>query len=428
MSERAGRSTTTSVATPWPGDRADVAILDPDGPPGVAFIRALGGRGIDVHAFSNASRPAGRYSTHLRSLTASPSLLDTDRAVDWLADRMSDGRIGLVAPTSDYAVFAAAAAMEHAGIQPPAGVPGIGPVWACLHKGVFADRLTAIGVDTVPQRLPTSLAEAIAAADELGYPVILKPRTHVGVGLERGGVVHDRAELEAVFREYTIEGADRSGFARDPDLGWPMMQSFRAGPRTDVISVAGCLGPDGELWAVGGCRKLAQWPPGAGIGTLFEVCDVDEYVELTKRVVAATLGHGIFELELLVDHDAGTRFPIDLNPRAYGQVALEVARGNDLPGLWYRLATDVELDPLPARQPLPEVWQSGTTYLPGAVLGIVAGPDRRRRAAELRSLMRRPRVGSIYDAGDRTPALVLAMTLLRHPGSFVRPFLPERFR
>ena len=418
-------STTTST---WPGGRVDVAILDPDGPPGVAFIRALGSRGVEVHAFSSVSRPAGRYSKHLGSLAESPSLLDTDRAVDWLAGLMSTGDIGLVAPTSDYAVFAAAAAMDQAGIDPPAAIPGIDATWACLHKGVFDERLRSIGVDTVPQRLPTSLDEAIAAADELGYPVILKPRTHVGVGLERGGVVHDRAELEAVFHEYPIEGADRAGLVRDPELGWPLMQSFRAGPSTDVISVAGCLGPDGELWAVGGCRKLSQWPPGAGIGTLFETCDVDAYLDLTVRVVAATLGEGIFELELLVDHDAGTCFPIDLNPRAYGQVALEVARGNDLPGLWYRLATGTELPALPARDPLPEVWQSGTTHLPGAVLGILAGPDRRRRASELRTLMRRPRVGSIYDARDRTPAAVLALTLLRHPGSFVRPFLPERFR
>ncbi len=427
MSERAGRSSTDATAG-WPADRTDVAILDPDGPPGVAFIRALGSRGVDVHGFSSTERPAGRYSKHLTSLADSPSLLDTDRAVDWLAGRMTDGTIGLVAPTSDYAVFAAAAAMDAASIAPPPGIPGIDAVWACLHKGEFADRLDAIGVDTVPQRLPTSLDDAITAADELGYPVILKPRTHVGVGLERGGVVHDRAELEAVFREYPIVGADRSGLARDPDLGWPLMQSFRAGPNTDVVSVAGCLGTDGTLWAVGGCRKLAQWPPGAGIGTLFETCDVDAYLDATVAVVGATLGEGIFELEFLVDHDTGACFPIDLNPRAYGQVSLEVARGNDLPGLWYRLATGAVLDPLPARDPVPDVWQSGTTYLPGAVLGIVAGPDRRRRASELRTLMRRPRVGSIYDRSDRAPAAVLALTLLRHPGSFVRPFLPERFR
>lgn len=427
MNERAGRPSTDAAAG-WPAGRTDVAVLDPDGPPGVSFIRALGSRGVDVHGFSSTARPAGRYSKHLASLTESPSLLDTDRAVDWLAGRLSDSTIGLVAPTSDYAVFAAAAAMDVAGIESPPGIPGIDAVWACLHKGVFDERLKAIGVDTVPQRLPTSLDDAIAAADELGYPVILKPRTHVGVGLERGGVVHDRAELEAVFREYPIDGADRSGLSRDPDLGWPLMQSFRAGPNTDVVSVAGCLGPDGRLWAVGGCRKLAQWPPGAGIGTLFETCDVEQHLDATVAVVGATLGSGIFELEWLVDHDAGTSFPIDLNPRAYGQVSLEVARGNDLPGLWYRLATGAELAALPAHDPAPEVWQSGTTYLPGAVLGIVAGPDRRRRLRELRSLMRRPRVGSIYDGDDRKPAAVLALTLLRHPGSFVRPFLPERFR
>lgn len=416
-----------SANQPWPGSaRADVALLDADGPPGVAFIRSLGSRAVPVDAYSHESRPAGKTSKYLRSFASSPSPYDTDVFVDWLAGEMSNNSIGLVAPTSDYTVFAAAAAMDLAGITPPPGLPGIDAVWSCLHKGVFADRMSEIGFPTVPQRLPTSLDEAYAAADELGYPVIVKPRTHVGVGLERGGVVHDRDGLAAVFRHYDVDGAERAGLSRDPDLGWPLMQSFRGGPNTDVISVSGCLGDDGELWAIGGSRKLAQWPPGAGIGSLFESVDVTEYVDVTVRAIRATLGSGIFELELLIDHDTGDCWPIDLNPRAYGQVALEIARGNDLPALWYRMATGIELRPLPQPDEPPEIWQSGLTYLPGAVMEIVAGPDRREKLTAFRELMARPRVGSIYDADDPKPARALVVDMLRHPGSIIRPFIPRR--
>jgi hypothetical protein len=68
------------------------------------------------------------------------------------------------------------------------------------------------------------------------------------------------------------------------------------------------------------------------------------------------------------------------------------------------------------------------TYLPGAIMEAVTGPDRRVRATALRDLMRRPRVGSMYDRDDPIPSIVLGLSLLRHPGSFVRPFLPGRRR
>lgn len=419
----------TSSRSVWPHPaRADVAVLDPDGPPGVAFIRALGRRAVPVDAFTHERLPAGRTSRHLRWLDRSPSPYDTDRYVDWLADRMARDDIGLVAPTSDYAVFAAAAAMDLVGIDPPPGISGLAATWSCLHKGEFATHMERIGFPTVPQRLPTSLDDALVAADELGYPVMVKPRTHVGVGLARGGIARDERELRTMFREADVTGAGRTAVSLDPDLGWPMIQAFRGGDHVDVVSVSGCLGPGGEVWAIGGCRKLAQWPPGAGIGSLFESYPIDDVTELAVAAVRSTLGAGIFELEVLVDRRTGERWPIDLNPRAYGQVALEIARGNDLPGLWYRLATGISLRSLPIPRTPPEVWQSGLTHLPGALIDVATGPDRRARAGALRTLMRRPRVGAMYDRDDPLPALVLGANLLSSPTTVIRPFLPSRRR
>jgi hypothetical protein len=48
---------------------------------------------------------------------------------------------------------------------------------------------------------------------------------------------------------------------------------------------------------------------------------------------------GIFEIELLVDSEH--LCAIDLNPRAFGFLALDIARGIDLPWLW--LSTTIKL-------------------------------------------------------------------------------------
>jgi hypothetical protein len=57
------------------------------------------------------------------------------------------------------------------------------------------------------------------------------------------------------------------------------------------------------------------------------------------RTVDQLISRGIFELELI---DAGgSLFAIDLNPRAFGFIALDVALGRDLPWLWLLSTIDV---------------------------------------------------------------------------------------
>jgi predicted ATP-grasp superfamily ATP-dependent carboligase len=355
-------------------------------------------------------------------------LHDTDRYVDWLADELSSGRIGLVAPTSDYVVFATAMALERAGMPAPTGVPDLESAWRCLHKPRFGEVMAEIGFPTVEYRTPTSPEQAFEDADELGYPLIIKPRSHVGIGLFRGAIISDRADLAARFRAAPTGHASASAAVLDPDLAWPFLQQFLPLERAEVVSISGCLGCDGSVMAIGQSRKLAQWPPGVGIGSMFEHMPLSDVADRAIAAVRATLGSGLFEIEMCVDRATGEAWPIDLNPRAYGQITLEVARGNDLPALWYELATGTKLSERAPKSPLPELWEAGLTYYPGAIAGVLTGPDRRARAARFVGAYRRPSVGSIFEWRDPMPSLVLAFTMLRNPTTVIRPFLPSGLR
>lgn len=403
-----------------------VAVLDPDGPPGVAFIRSLGRRGVRVVAYSTSKGAAGRWSRAAAGFERSPGVHDAERYLDWLTEMMSSGAITHVAPTSDYTVYAAAIARQRAGIEVPAGGVSLESAWACLHKPTFDGVAAEVGFAPVPGALPTSLDEANAAAERLGYPLVIKPRTHIGVGLERGAIVHDADELAASFARAPIDPAHVEALALDPDLGWPMLQRFIMSDQLEIVSVSGCIGADGEADHVGHTSKLAQWPPGLGVGSLFESRPAERHTALALAVVERALGTGLFELELAIDRTTDSAWPIDLNPRAYGQVALEIARGNDLPGAWFELATGIELDPLPVSDPLPELWVSAMAHHPGAMVGLLRGPHRGAELRRLRSLRRRPRVGAVADRRDPVPALVMSAQMLRHPGSLVRPFLKRR--
>jgi hypothetical protein len=88
---------------------------------------------------------------------------------------------------------------------------------------------------------------------------------------------------------------------------------------------------------VNASRKVLQRPRKLGVGLCFETAAVDE--DLAERVLSMcrNVGYrGVFEIEML---DAlGRRMLIDFNPRFFGQMAFDVARGTDLPLLAYLLA------------------------------------------------------------------------------------------
>lgn len=406
--------------------RPSVAVLDPDGPPGVAFIRSLGRRGVDVVAYSASPRIAGRWSRHVARHERSPDVHDAEPYLTWLTEALTDGTITHVAPTSDYTVSSVAIARERAGLPTPPGGVSLTAAWACLHKPTF-DRIAAdVGFDPVPGALPTSVDEAIEAGHRLGYPLVIKPRTHIGVGLARGAIVHDASELAAQFACAPIDPAHTEALAFDPDLGWPMIQRLVGGESLDVVSISGCVPADGPALHVGHTRKLAQWPPGLGIGSLFEACPPEQHTPAALRLVEQALGSGLFEIEIAIDRSTGEAWPIDLNPRAYGQVSLEIARGNDLPGAWYELATGIELEPATVADPVPELWVSAMAHHPGALVTLVRGPNRRKELRRLRALRARPRTGAAADRRDPLPAVVMAAQMLRHPGSLIRPFFRRR--
>lgn len=403
-----------------------VAVLDADGPPGIAFIRSLGARGIPVDAYGHRRFPAGRFSRHVRSYHRSPSPYETDRYVEWLAEEFSSGRIRLVAPTSDYVVFAVAEAMDLAEIAHSVGMPSSDVAWNSLHKGQFGEAMESVGFPTLPYRLPTSAVQALEAADELGYPVVLKPRSHVGVGLYRGSVAHDASQLAESFQRLDVGDECALGLARDPDLGWPLLQHYVDNPHIHKVSVAGCIGADGEVLAAGLSRTMAQSPPRVGIGTMFEALAPSPIVDRAVDAVRMALGPGLFEIEVCVDRETGDAWPIDLNPRAYGQISLEIARGNDLPALWYQLVTGVEQRDMDIASPVPEVWQAGVMYYASALGGLFSGPNRRAQWSEIVAHAKRPRVGSVFQWKDPIPAIVLSAHTLRNPRALIRPFLSRR--
>ena len=404
-----------------------VAVFDAGYPPAVAFIRSLGRAGVPIIVGADSRLSAGRFSRYVTEVRSAPSPAETETFVDWVVDGLQTGLFDLVAPTSDLVTFAMAEVADRLPGTDFGWSPSSEAIRACLFKLDFSRAMSAAGFPTPITCGPASVAEALAAAEALGYPVMIKPRSHVVDFGYRGGVASCPAELVAEFaaREQVVDALPPSVAKLDPQAGLPLVQQYLPIARCDVVSVSGCLDADGRPLAVGVSRKLAQWPPKVGVGTLFEA--LPEQQPYTQRAVDAVrhvLGVGLFELELLVDRQTGEAWPIDLNPRGFGQISLDIATGNDLPRAWYRTVTGLELagDRRPPRPP-PLLWRQGLQFYTGEAVGLARGPRRVSRLRRLVRRMRYPSVGAMMVWYDVAPAIAFVLLGLRHPGGLIRPFL-----
>ena len=263
------------------------------------------------------------------------------------------------------------------------------------------------------------------AADEIGYPLVLKPRTHVGVGPARGLVAETPAELAGAFVPYGLDQFQSIVLRHDPDLALPVLQRYHQLGSVDVVSVTGCLAPDGELLGVGHSRKVSQSPRRFGVGTMFEPLPHQPFTDAAVEAVRQVLGSGVFELEVLVDRATSEVWAVDLNPRAFGQISLDIALGNDLPVLWYRSVTGVAIPSTPPRRRAPRYWHEAVSSYVGFAVRFARGTDRGGIARHAYHRIVVPSVRAMFEWHDPVPGVLFGLAHLRHPRALVRPFLVD---
>jgi predicted ATP-grasp superfamily ATP-dependent carboligase len=404
-----------------------VAVFDIDLPPGVAYLRSLARAGVDVQTFSDDRMAAGRSSRFAGRVKRCPPVMRTDEFVAFVADGISDGSLELIAPTSDYVAFAVAAAVQKLGIDAATvGHPEPSGVCTALFKADFYTRMEQLGFPVPAWALVSDLAGAEAAAERIGYPVVLKPRGHAGVGLSRGKVVGTPAAMVAAFKPWWTSSTDHETvLAIDPDIAVPLVQRYFELGTIDVISVSGYLRRDGSVGAVSYARKVSQSPRRLGVGTMFEPVDPPAFAEAAVAAVRSILGSGVFELEIIVDRRTGEHFALDLNPRGFGQISLDIGRGFDLPVLWYNDVTGADLASGSRRRRPAELWHDAIGSYVGFGVRFVRGPRRLGIAQHAWGRLVAPTVGAMHDWGDPLPSVRFVIDHFRHPRAFLRPFLVD---
>ncbi|MDB6100311.1 MAG: hypothetical protein JWO52_310, partial [Gammaproteobacteria bacterium] len=272
----------------------------------------------------------------------------------------------------------------------------------------------------------------IATAERLGFPLMMKPKSHLVVGDERGRVLNDLGELREYYRPYEISPGRDSLAERYPELLWPLLQKYVPSARTRVFSVSGYKDPDAGIIAASLSCKRRQWPPDTGISTSQVSAADARILSRGLETVDKLVSCGIFELELL--ESGAELLAIDLNPRAFGFIDLDIALGNDLPWLWFestlrpltaglatanpqRLPAPLTVTPpaaIECRLPIPYT----ISRCINALFGVRSADEIESDAVNATRVI--PMLGHW---NDPLPMLLANLQQLRHPGSLIRPYV-----
>ena len=373
-----------AVARLAAGGAAPALVVDVGWVSGLAAIRSLGRARIPVLAVDHRRSPLGFRSRYATPVRCPDPHDDLDGFLELLAE-VGDaiGRPAPVFPTHDEPLNLIARGRDSLGARFLYPFPPWETLELVQSKRAQLERAEEAGVGVPGTRHPRTEADAAAAAEELGYPVLVKPS--------------DPVEFKRRFRRQAFRCETRqevaAAFARAEPFA-PMVQELVPGGDDALYSVGSYLGADGAALGVFCGRKLRQTPPGVGTCRVGEARWVPEVVDAGLRLLRAFGFNGLSQVEFKRDPRDGRYKLMEINPRLWQWHGLAAACGVDLPRIAYA-------DLLGAPLPRAEMNGSGRRW----AITLLAG--------ERPALQRPPYVDALLARDDPVPALVQAVGVAR---------------
>jgi D-aspartate ligase len=372
--------------------RPPAIVIGLDSITGLQTARILASRGVPVIAlakdpkhYCSRTRVCERV---LRADTDGEELVATLAALGpGLAEK------GVLFPCSDGAVAQVSRGRRRLAAWYHLALPAHETVELLMDKGSFAVYARDRGLPIPPTFLLRSRDDAERAAESLSYPAVLKPSIRKPEwdrnSKQKAFTVTDGAELLALY--------DRTAAWADVLVA----QQWIRGTVRDHYTCNCYLDAESRPLVTFVTRKLRQWPPETGIGSLGEEARNDTVLSETLRLFEGARFHGLAYLEMKRDPETGEHHIIEPNVgRPTGRSATAEAGGVEL---LYTMYCDVAGLPLP-----PDRTQRyrGTKWIYARTDLQSALHDWRRgelTLGEWRRSLRGPKVDAVLSLRDPAP-------------------------
>ena len=413
----------------------------------LAAARCLGRCGIDVALADDSPMAMARASRYVRHFERSPPIRRPGDFMEWLIDRGRGGGRGkrrpnyagrVLFPANDEQVFLFAQHRRELSRYFRLYQPDIDTVYRILNKQRLYQACARVGIDYPVTWYPRGEAEVRELAPTIRADVMVKPKSQIQLESKtKGSVVPRTGSVVDSYSRFMRENRYGTKIAtHDADVVWPMLQTYHSSQTHRIYTLAGFTDLTGNPPLIRAATKLMQRPRNMGIGVCFEAANVDSALVARVADLFRDLNYyGIFDIEFIVRE--GKFLLIDFNPRGYGQMAFEIARGLPLPYIQYLAAMD-DRSRLADVCQLARDWQprGNEAYCHGLFLSLV---NTAQRASEVvsgslsedwGSWMRTRKAGltdAVRQPSDPGPARLdvirHGVELMRHPRSFLRSLM-----
>lgn len=297
-----------------------VIVTDAGRGSAIAFIRSLGRRGMEVVAADADPRSPGfrsRYTT--RSLVYPSPLEAPEAVVELLVREAARSAVDVIVPVTDEVILPLAAARDRFAGLTTLAIPADDALATAADKRATLELAQALGVPVPVTVAVGTVEEAVAAGDELRFPVVLKPqvsRRYLGSGGTQPFSVAYAASRDGLARAMeTFEG--RCGV---------LLQEYVAGAGVGVE----LLLSSGEPLAAFQHRRLREVPPTGGASSFRESVPLDPVLlDHAVRLLRALAWHGLAMVEFKLGRDGPVL--MEINGRVWGSLPLAVKAGVDFP-------------------------------------------------------------------------------------------------
>ena len=371
----------------------DALVLDLDTRGGLSIVRALGDAGLRLATAAPADAPGLRTRhAEARYLLPAPAA-GVPAALEALLAALRERPVDAILTSGDPWL---ALLHEHRAAITPLSAPAIGApeaVALALSKPRTLALAAELGIPAPRSLAATSVAEASAAAAELGLPVVLKPACSWRPDAA-GGDGGDRLSPTWCATTSEVEAA-AAALAR-PDAP-VLVQEVAPGAReTHKLFVAG-----GEVLARVVMEPLRCWPPLGGSSTMRQTIrpPADSAAMAEHLVLEAGL-EGYAEVEFRRAAD-GRPLLMEINPRLSQSIEIARKAGVDFARLQLEWARGGHLDRVAGYRIGVRVgWLAGDArFAVSALRGSGSPAPTRRDAAQ---------IGRDYLTGTRIEGLDLS--------------------
>lgn len=263
-----------------------------------------------------------------RSLVCPSPRYEAEKYFVWLTDTIKRYKCDMIFPMDDCTMQIIMDHREELLKLCRLPIPSYESYVKATDKGNAALIASEAGVECPKTYEPGSFTELEAIADDIKYPVVVKPRISSGSrGIRKA---YSRDEMFSLYTEV------------DKYYPKPLIQEYiGSGDRFDV-----CLLYDmeGRLKASFVQKELRHFPLEMGPSTIQESIYYPELIEKSIAIMDRLNWRGIAELEYMMDERDGKPKFMEINSRFWASLETAIYSGVDFPWLLYNIIKGNEIE------------------------------------------------------------------------------------